>query len=665
MRPTVFVGALLLVPAVAFGTLDAYPKTTLAELATATWCQYCPDAYEGLEVVHGVYDYSEFISARYYATSGSYGTAETDAAIAYYNVTGYPTAIINGTERFVGGGTTIATGLPYLGAVGSAYFTPAPIRVEIDSLDLQTGYVRSTVTMYSPDESLEDASLRFILVEDNVSGHHTHVTRDIINDTVSLAGQGSTATLEASFGVDPAWNASNLFAVVFVQDTEQNVVQAFSTRPSPDYNVRAMVPSSMIQIGPSAGTYEGELFTVVNVGLADDYTVDLTVQSAPEGWFACYYDEQGTQYAGSAVFPLATEEYVKLRASIFPTSPGVMSYRFEVSSANLDTPLVIPFTYITDDIDALVVDDDGGEPFEDYFTAALDSGGFTYGVWDLAASKLSEEVGSTFPIIAWNVGWSFPSLDADDRAFLRNYLDGGGNLFLSGQDIGWDLNESNDNQDPDFYQDYLHARYLRDDTNIYYLDGVLGDPVSDGLTLHIAGGDGANNQQYPSEIEAYDADAAEIFYYQGDGAGAIRAKDSGSGAEIVYLAFGFEAIDNPSDRAALMNAVIAWFRKIAEADGGGLSPSVLALGQNQPNPFGPSTTISYFLPASGAVDLSVYNTAGQQVRTLVHEMQDAGFVKIRWDGADDAHRPVANGLYFYKLQLDGRVSISRRCLRIR
>jgi hypothetical protein len=665
MKRALFIGIVLLAPTVALATLDAYPKTTLAELPTATWCQYCPDAYEGLEVVHGVYDPSEFISARYYATSGSYGTAETDAAIAYYNVTGYPTAMINGTDRFVGGGATIATGLPYLGAVSGAYFTPCPVRLEIDSLNVETGYVRTSVTMYSADDSLDAAHLRFLLVEDDVSGHHTHVTRDIVNDSISLAGQGSTATRDASFDVDPAWNADNLFAVVFVQDSEQNVVQAVSSRPSPDYNVRAMVPFSMVQIGPSSGAFQGELFSIVNVGLSDDYTVDIVVESAPVGWSACYYDEQGSQYTGATVFTLGTEEYVKLRVGITPTSPGVMNYRFSVSSANLDTPLVVPFTYITDDIDALVVDDDGGEPFEEYFAAALDSGGFTYGVWDLAASKLTEEVGQAFPILVWNVGWSFPSLDVDDRAFLRDYLDGGGRLFLSGQDIGWDLNESNDNQDPGFYQDYLHARYLRDDTNIYYLDGVPGDPVSDGLTLHIAGGDGANNQEYPSEIEAYDAFATEIFHYQGDGAGALRAKDTSSDARVVYLAFGFEAIDNPTDRTALMSAAIWWFRKITEAEGGELPLSVFVLGQNQPNPFGASTTISYFLPRPGIVDLSVYNGAGYRVKTLANGSADAGHAIVRWDGTDDAHRPVANGLYFYRLQLDGRAGMSRRCLRIR
>ena len=48
--------------------LDAYPTTSLAEDATATWCPYCPEAYAGLDVVQSQYDATEFLSVRYYAT---------------------------------------------------------------------------------------------------------------------------------------------------------------------------------------------------------------------------------------------------------------------------------------------------------------------------------------------------------------------------------------------------------------------------------------------------------------------------------------------------------------------------------------------------------------------------------------------------------------------
>ena len=87
----------------------------------------------------------------------------------------------------------------------------------------------------------------------------------------------------------------------------------------------------------------------------------------------------------------------------------------------------------------------------------------------------------------------------------------------------------------------------------------------------------------------------------------------------------------------------------------------LFLAQNVPNPFNPSTVISYEISSAGLVSLVIYNAQGQRIRTLVRESQNPGVQSAVWDGRDDAGRAVSSGVYFYQLSLDG-VSESRQML---
>ena len=75
-----------------------------------------------------------------------------------------------------------------------------------------------------------------------------------------------------------------------------------------------------------------------------------------------------------------------------------------------------------------------------------------------------------------------------------------------------------------------------------------------------------------------------------------------------------------------------------------LQPSKFALLQNYPNPFNPTTTIRYALPQRSHVTLTVFNTLGQQVATLVNGDQDAGSHDVRFDGSG-----LASGVYFCRI----------------
>jgi hypothetical protein len=78
-------------------------------------------------------------------------------------------------------------------------------------------------------------------------------------------------------------------------------------------------------------------------------------------------------------------------------------------------------------------------------------------------------------------------------------------------------------------------------------------------------------------------------------------------------------------------------------------PTEYALLQNFPNPFNPSTAIRFALPASGRVQLAVYNSLGQEVARLLDNELAAGVYTIDWDGRNASGKSVASGVYFYRL----------------
>ncbi len=81
----------------------------------------------------------------------------------------------------------------------------------------------------------------------------------------------------------------------------------------------------------------------------------------------------------------------------------------------------------------------------------------------------------------------------------------------------------------------------------------------------------------------------------------------------------------------------------------GLLPVEFRIHQNYPNPFNPITAIKYELPAQGNVEIRIYNSLGQQVKTLVSQTQDAGIYEVTWDATNDVGTKVVSGIYYYKI----------------
>lgn len=87
----------------------------------------------------------------------------------------------------------------------------------------------------------------------------------------------------------------------------------------------------------------------------------------------------------------------------------------------------------------------------------------------------------------------------------------------------------------------------------------------------------------------------------------------------------------------------------------------IALYQNYPNPFNPATTITFELQQREAVTLRIFNSLGQEVRTLLREVRNAGRYEVAWDGNNNSGERVASGMYLYQLRA-GSATTSRRMI---
>lgn len=94
----------------------------------------------------------------------------------------------------------------------------------------------------------------------------------------------------------------------------------------------------------------------------------------------------------------------------------------------------------------------------------------------------------------------------------------------------------------------------------------------------------------------------------------------------------------------------------------GAVPAAFAVEPNYPNPFNPSTTITFALPARSHVSVRIYDVAGRLVRTLVDDVLDAQVHEAVWSGEDDGGRRVSSGVYFYRVETDSDLFVSRMAL---
>jgi hypothetical protein len=243
---------------------------------------------------------------------------------------------------------------------------------------------------------------------------------------------------------------------------------------------------------------------------------------------------------------------------------------------------------------------------------------------------------------------------------VESFLDQGGKFFVSGSEIGWDLDNKGTTSDKTFIHNYLKATYSSDDAGAYAVNGV-STTVFNGIDLRYSSdGSGENTypEDYPDSFTPNGGSQAVLKYSNGQNAAvAYSGTFPGGSAEgkVMIMGFPFETITDIQECDSLAGAILDYMDMTVQSSIEASVPADHQLYQNYPNPFNPSTIIAYELNRNASVHIRIFNIKGEEVRDLNLGQQNSGTHRLNFNGT-----MLPSGMYVYGLEINGEISAVRK-----
>lgn len=457
-------------------------------------------------------------------------------------------------------------------------------------------------------------------------------------------------TLPSSIG----WEGVNTeVAVLNISDTGPTMwadIEVYESNPN--LNIIQMLVSEFNGDGIFApGENVLIWLTVENMGgPATNATATLSV----EGEFIELVDTvisfDTMDFLGSATSNQAFEFNI---SDSFSTGPVTFTVSFEADELN--TPTEIEFDLLLGVPDIVVVDDDGDLDgplnYQSYITGALNAAELVHVVWDIEERDLPDlDWLENFQSVIWFGGDNPAPLNTEKTQLMSNYLNAGGNLLLTGQNISTgDATVSN------FIRDHFATEVLADDINTA---NVYSDPSHEFFQLtdrfSIGNEAGANNQRTADSFTLLEGGTSMFMYpTAGMATGGVSIKNETYSA--VLLGFGLEALthfdgDTNFSRGQLTARLLDWMLTptTSVASETYLQPLSSGITTSYPNPFNPSINFAVQMEGEQVGMVQILDVRGALVETMA--VQHTGV--LTW-------HPSANtsgGIYFVQLLVDGQIS---------
>jgi len=225
---------------------------------------------------------------------------------------------------------------------------------------------------------------------------------------------------------------------------------------------------------------------------------------------------------------------------------------------------------------------------------------------------------TNYPAIVWLLGEESTqdeSFDTTEQGLVADYLAARGNLFVSGAEVGWDLDRASGPTaaDRDFYRTVLRAAYSADDAATYAFApsaaGIFAGNAAGGFDN---GTKGTFNVDYPDVLAPTNGSIVALTYSGGTGgAAAVQYDAAPAGGRLMNWGFPFETITNAAVRTAYMSDVLRWFGVLPPLE---LQPPQIDPGNNSLTlTWNASAGLRYRLQAKSHLTDAAWQTVGADV----------------------------------------------------
>lgn len=590
---------------------------------------------------------------------------EVASRVTYYNVTGVPNSVMDGNYYNGSPGGVNQTKINSRNSVAPGAITTVAysIRDNVAPLNdsmIVTAKVKATSSipagyvlhMVAIEREIEFTSAPGTNGEKKFESVMKKMLPGASGTTLPSIAAGDSVSYTYKFslvrsnGTDVYYNLGQAAAVAFVQNnTTKEVLGASYDEPRPWLAVARATGQKAVRI-KSGNDLTFDIDAISKSTVDQKIKAKATITGLPAGWSTSIVSD-GITYSETDSIPLPANSTKNIQLIVSGPNDAVLNKKVAIK-VEMNSYSILPgvkntlnFTAVTpSNILLLDIAGTAASRFSQAFTAA--SQPFcaltTEESGNLDSASLTP---NTIKKIYYSTGASFSgTLTAEKAAVFSNYLNAGGNLFIMGQDIGYEVDGVGDPDALDFYNTILGAEYVGDGAttavNVTTVsdDLILAPPLTSSITLS------ASSTSYPDQLAISGSSNGVAFLnYSTDNVAGIY--NEGANWKTVYIGFRMEAISALAYRNALVTRTNGWFDNTLT--GTEMKDQLAGYAAAFPNP----AKTKLFVPvSSGSGNIVLQNISGKVIREVQLNGSKSTVESLSLEG-------IPAGIYFLQATSNG------------